>query len=405
MRTLISNVSIFDGTGDDVFRGRVLIENDRIAAVDRSSTEPSVADARVIDGQGATLMPGLTDGHAHLGLPCSIERSYPTLYAPPGETALITVHNARILLDHGFTNAYSAGAIKPGIEPKLRDDIDAGRLVGPRLRAASAYVYFPGDPEYRPVPREPLDIRQFVRDAAVEGVDVVKLWISGLTGFLPWQDWDMLLSDEAVAVAEDEASRRGVSLSCHVRPVAGLKLALRHGFRMLYHVEEVDDEALDLMERRKNEIFCGPTIGGIGAAIEHGPESQRGDNLARMERYRDTVSRIRERGVRIVPGGDYGIPDRLHGHNARDITYIVRYLGLTPTEALVSATRWGGELMGMGRERIGVVAPGYLADLILVDGDPLADVSILEDPGNFLMIMKGGAFHKRVESPADVGSC
>jgi len=392
-RTLITGAAVFDGTGGDPFAGDVLVEGDRIAAVRRGGDALPIEGCDVVDGRGCTLMPGLIDGHSHITYPNAIDRAYPTMYPPAAvETTLMTVHNARVLLDHGFTSAYSAGAIKPGIEVKLRDEIAAGRIAGPRLRASSMEFYFPGDPEARPMPVTAAEIRAFVRESAHEGADIVKLFISGLNGMMPQGDDELVLTDEAVRAAADEAAAAGLWLSAHVRPAAGIKQALRHGFRMCYHVEEPDDEALDLMEERKAEIFCGPTISGIALRVESGPDGPHRERAReRLDRYRETVTRIRARGVRVLPFGDYGFPGRAHGHNARDLGYFVRYLGISPAETLGAATKLGGELMD---ERVGLVAPGYLADLLLVDGDPLADIAVLENPDNLLLIMQGGRLHK-----------
>ena len=393
-RTLITNVSIFDGTGSDRFRGEVLVDGERIVAVRPGEGNGRMEDALLIDGGGATLMPGLVEGHAHITYPNAFDRPYPHLFPPAAiETTLMTVHNAHVLLDYGFTSAYSAGAIKPGIETKLRDEIAAGRITGPRLRSASMEIYFPGDPDARPMPHTPEALRESVRESADEGVDIIKLFLSGLNGVLTTSDFELTLTEEAVAAAADEAIRHGLTLSAHVRPAEGIKRALRHGFRMLYHVEDVDDEVLDLMESRKDEIFCGPTIGGIAMRVEKGRDGpDRTRSQERLARYRETVDRIRGRGVRVLPFGDYGFPGRPHGHNARDLTYFVKYLGFRPAEVLSAATKSGGELMG--RDKIGMVAPGYLADLLLVDGDPLDDVAILEDPAKLTMIMQGGNLHK-----------
>jgi imidazolonepropionase-like amidohydrolase len=393
-RTLFTNVRVFDGTGGARFDGQVLVEDGRIATLSRGS-EALSADAHRIDGGGATLMPGMVECHAHITYPNAVDRFYPHLYPPAAvETTLMTVHNAQVLLDHGFTSAYSAGAIKPGIETKLREEIEAGRITGPRLRTASMEVYFPGDPDARPMPQTNDELVAFVRESKDEGVDIIKLFLSGLDNVLEQDDWEMVLSDEAVALTAREATQQGMWLSCHVRPVAGLKQALRNGFRVLYHVEEVDDEALDLMEQRKNEIFVGPTIGGIALRAEMANGETRENAKRRLVAYKETIDRIRSRGVRVVPFGDYGFPGRPHGHNARDLGYFVRYLGFTPAEALAAATKWGGEMMG--RDRFGLVEPGYVADLLLVDGDPTNDVGVLEDPTRLLTIMQAGAAHKSV---------
>lgn len=395
-RTLIENVSIFDGTGSPAYPGAVLVEGRHIAAISREGGELPVDDALVIDGRDGTLMPGLVECHCHITYPNSVDRFYPHLYPPEAvETTLMTVHNAQVLIEHGFTSAYSAGAIKPGIESKLRDEIAAGRIPGPRLRSASMEVYFPGDPDARPMPRTTEELRRYVRESADEGVDVVKVFLSGLDGVLDGGDWDVMLDDASVALVAQEASAKGLWLSAHVRPAVGLKQGLRSGFRVLYHAEEVDDEALDLLAARKDDVFIGPTIGGIAMRAENGSGKDSERSAERLSRYRKTVDRIRASGVRVVPFGDYGFPGRPHGMNARDLRFFVDYLGFSPAQALRAATQWGGELMG--REKIGLIAPGYLADLLVVDGNPVRTISILENRANLFLIMQDGRF---VKAPA-----
>jgi imidazolonepropionase-like amidohydrolase len=112
----------------------------------------------------------------------------------------------------------------------------------------------------------------------------------------------------------------------------------------------------------------------------------------------EVARNLKRRGVRVLPGGDYGFAWNPNGSNARDLEVFVEQLGFTPMEAIVAATRSGGELMQQGHE-LGQIRPGYLADLLLVDGDPLADITILQDCRRLLAIMQAGAFHKRVSSP------
>ncbi len=128
-RTRIVNARIFDGSGSAPFFGEILVAGDRIEAVSR--TGGVFADADTIDAGGAFLMPGLVECHTHITYPNAYDRWYPHLYPPAAvETTLMTVHNAQVLIDHGFTSAYSAGAIKPGIETHVRDEIAAGRIAG-----------------------------------------------------------------------------------------------------------------------------------------------------------------------------------------------------------------------------------------------------------------------------------
>ena len=177
-----------------------------------------------------------------------------------------------------------------------------------------------------------------------------------------------------------------------------MKLGLRYGFRVLYHCSYADDEALDMLEAKKSEIFVAPAAGLAQAAIEADPSFnlpaalvERGHRILALQMQ--LVPELRRRGIRVLPGGDYGFPHNPIGRNARDLELFVTKLGFTPEEALMSATKWGGEIMGMGDE-LGLIEPGYLADLLLVDGDPVKDISILQDRAKLLMIMKDGAYHK-----------
>ena len=181
-----------------------------------------------------------------------------------------------------------------------------------------------------------------------------------------------------------------------------MKLAVRNGFRSIYHCTYADEEALDLLEGAKDEVFVSPAPGIIWANVHAGEEygitrdvATSMGSVACLEQMAALYPKLRKRGIRVLPGGDYGFPNNPIGRNAHDLTLFVEYLGYEPIEVLVAATQYGGQLMGMGDE-LGVLAPGYLADVLMVDGDPTADVSILEDPNNLLAIMQGGRFHKQL---------
>ena len=183
-----------------------------------------------------------------------------------------------------------------------------------------------------------------------------------------------------------------------------MKLGLRHGFRVLYHCSYADDEALDGLEAKKSEIFVAPAVGLAHGAIHADPSLnlpealvQRGHKILALQRK--LVPELRRRGVRVLPGGDYGFPHTPIGCNARDLQLFVEHFGYTPAEALMSATKWGGQIMGMGDE-LGLVKEGYLADLLLVDGDPTQDIAIMQDKDRLTMIMKDGAYHKAPVSRA-----
>jgi imidazolonepropionase-like amidohydrolase len=176
-------------------------------------------------------------------------------------------------------------------------------------------------------------------------------------------------------------------------------MALRAGFRVLYHCTYADAEALDMLEAQRDNIFVAPAIGIIQATLDASPPPH--FDMSHMKRsaaevlelQRKLIPELKRRGVRILPGGDYGFPFNPNGRNARDLELFVRLFDYTHEEALSAATLLGGQLMGMGDE-LGQIKPGYLADLLLVDGEPDKDVTVLQDRKRLRAIMKDGAFHK-----------
>ncbi len=408
-RILITDVRIFDGSGLAPFEGEVLIDGERIVAIRRSGEPPvDSAGAEVILGGGATLMPGLVEAHAHLSWPSSIERFIPDFILPPEEQLMATVRNARILLESGFTSAYSAGALGERIEIVVRNEIDGGWTPGPRLRASTIERSPEGDPIATGEVhhgRGAEAMKRFVKHCKTIGIDQVKLVISGEDALLPGSSQHILYTEEEAQAAGEQARESGIWLSAHTQASEAIKMALRAGVRVLYHCTYADEEALDLMEAHKDEIFVAPAVGVIVATLEAKPpphidmSAMKDAAVPVIERTKTLIPELKRRGVRVLPGGDYGFPFNPNGTNARDLQHFVDLFDYTPTEALVAATKLGGELMGRGDE-LGLIKPGYLADLLLVKGDPTQDVSILQNRANLLMIMKGGKAHKSLPPAA-----
>jgi imidazolonepropionase-like amidohydrolase len=178
-------------------------------------------------------------------------------------------------------------------------------------------------------------------------------------------------------------------------------MCVRHGVDVIYHATCADEEAKDLLEAHKDRLFVAPALSVTVTRLRDAGKFSLPSSASMKQRIEtdlaltiDCMKDLKRRGVRVLPGGDYGFMWNPHGNNARDLAYFVDLLGFTPMEAIVGATQWGGEIMGMGDE-LGMVRKGFLADLLLVDGDPLADLSILEDRGRLLAIMKDGIFHKQ----------
>jgi len=238
------------------------------------------------------------------------------------------------------------------------------------------------------------------------GVDSIKLNLTG-DNFTPQSpsetNW---MLDEEVAAAMREVKIRGKRGVAHARSSESVKQALRHGIELIYHASFVDNEALDMLEAVKDRVFVAPGIAILYAMLHEAEPWGITHQMAADMGYQiewdaavESLSKMHKRGIRVLPGGDYGFAFTPHGQNARDLEFFVKYLGFTPMEAIRSTTLYGGQVM-MRPHELGVVKEGYLADLMLVDGDPLANLAILRDPKRILAVMKDGVFAKRPEIAA-----
>lgn len=402
MNHVFTNVRIFDGSGSAPFPGELRVEGNRIAAVAASPEQVSRDDAVVIDGGGGVLMPGLVEAHAHLTWPTSVEKFVPGMFQPPEELALTAARNARILLDHGFTSAYSAGALSKKLEISLNEHIVSGGLPGPRLIPSSVEREPPNVTDLDPghVAEHALGaegVRQFVKECAEIGAKAVKFLISGESALKPGASHELLYTEEELMAAGEQARQSDVWLTGHAHAAQAVKLGVKAGFRVLYHCTYADQEVLDLLASHKDQLFVAPTIGIVQATLDANPpphfdmSHMKADAAIVLEKQKALVPRLRELGVKLLPGGDYGFPFNPNGRNAWDLELWVRHFGYTPAEALHAATALGGELMDM---ELGLLKAGYLADLLLVAQDPTQDVRVLQDKRNLKAIMKDGAFHK-----------
>jgi imidazolonepropionase-like amidohydrolase len=415
---LFTNVRIIDGTGAAPFPGEVLVQGNRVSRITRGTRAAPVAGATVIDGAGATLMPGMTEAHTHFAWNNSATLDGIQLM-PLEEHMLWTAGVAKTYLDQGWTSCVGAATAKPRLDVVVRNAINEGLIPGPRYLAASQEITVAGSlgddmlphlpfPEFSfgAVVSGPEEMRKVVRMFLKYGVDSIKLNLSG-DNFVPSAPakttW---MSDEEVAMAVRETKLRGKRVSVHARSCASVKQALRHGCEVIYHASYTDEEALDMLEANKDKIFVAPGISVIVRLLFDGDEwginRQKAIEMGYEEELEAVEKSLREmhkRGVRVLPGGDYGFAWARHGENAKDLQYLVKYAGMTPMEALLSATKHGGAIMKLGDE-LGQVKEGFLADLLLVDGDPLADLAILLDRRKLLAIMKDGVFHKAPEMRA-----
>ncbi len=409
-RTLFRNVGILDCTGAPSFPGSVLVEGNRIAAVVPADATLAHGDAVVIDGRGATLMPGLVEAHCHLSF-TDVAQSVELGFIPPQEHMLKTALNARRMLDAGFTSCFSAASAKPRLDIALRNAIDNGDFPGPRTTTASPEMTVAaglGDVRLNHMYRENFavvcngaeEFRRYARTMVREGVDTLKINVSGDAG-VPASPADAtVMSDAEVAAVCGVAQAHGKRVAAHARSAESVKMCLRHGVDVIYHATLLDEEACDQLEAQRERVFVAPVLGHLFTTLNEAAAwgitramaEQRGV-AHELKQGIVSMKQLHRRGVRVLIGGDYGFAWNPVGTDARDIGHFVELLEFSPMDAIMAATRLGGQIMGMG-DRLGQVRTGYLADLLLVDGDPLQDVGILQQRERLLAIMKDGIFWK-----------
>jgi imidazolonepropionase-like amidohydrolase len=399
---------LFDGTGDLILPDRVIvIEGDRIKSVGTASEVRIPNEANLIELSGLTVLPGLIDAHTHLGMRAD---RYDEIYKfkdTPNHSAFAAVLHARKTLEAGFTTVRDVGS-KPFLAVDLRDAIEEGFLVGPRIVASGPGISITGGHgdlnKFAPQVRVTMfpeehdfkiadgidQVRHVVRAQIKHGVDVIKVHASG--GVLSRGDSPGApqYSVEELRVLVEEAHAAGRKVAAHAHGAQGIKNAVHAGVDSIEHGSLIDDQGIQLMLAHDTwlvaDIYNDDYL--LGKAVEfHLPQESIDKEKALGQLQRDNFAKAVKAGVKVAFGTDAGVYP--HGDNAKQFFYMVKY-GLTPAQAIRSATSDAAELLGKASS-VGKVAPGFLADLIAVEGDPLADVRVLEKVG---FVMKGGVVVK-----------
>jgi imidazolonepropionase-like amidohydrolase len=413
VRLHLKNLRLVDGTGAPARDGAALvIEGDTIvhagplAAVDA----PRPADADTVDLGGRTVIPGLVEAHIHLSYNDVKVISDLDLNCPPEISTLRAAKNGERLLHCGYTAARSAGAVHR-IDAALKQAFAEGLYPGPRLLAASRDICATGgmadwNPSYLRLGMEglaliadgPDAVRAAVRRSIKDGADVVKCYIGGdaLLPHTPIGDCTYTLAEVQALV--DESKMRGRMTAAHVRGQRSSRVAAEAGVDSLEHATYADDETLRMIADKGLTLV--PGLRYLYSITENGPRFGITEAIIapsglrdEIKQAADTYRRARDLGIRMCPGGDFGFAWNPHGEYAKDIQVFVDVIGFTPLEAITCATRSGAELMRMD-DRLGTLRPGKLADLVVVDGDPLRDITVLQDRGR-LSVMQGGRFVTR----------
>jgi imidazolonepropionase-like amidohydrolase len=390
----------------DVTKGVVLadqlvkLDDDRIVAVTPWSGTPS--DGPVTDWTRYTVLPGLIDMHTHLADWGQTSNVAEPLLHSPQEIALIGAKHARDTLHAGFTTVHDVGCFRAFSDVALRDAINRGWVEGPRMNVVGAYITVPGGggevTGFAPDIKVPDDMRVGVVTDANDtrlkvaflfqhGVNSIKLIGTGAVLAEGTEPGQQELTDEEMKAAVEEAAKHGGWVTVHAHGAQGIKAAIRAGVRSIEHASLIDDEGIALAKAKgvflDMDVYNGDYIEEFGTK-EGWPAGYLRKNRETTDAQRAAFRKAVKAGVKLSFGTDAGVYP--HGLNARQFAYMVKN-GMTPMQAIQAATVTSAELLGWQKD-VGAIAPGHYADMVAVEGDPLADIRVLE---HVSAVMKGGA--------------
>jgi imidazolonepropionase-like amidohydrolase len=410
--TIVRNGQLIDGNGRaPIVDGTVVIRDGVIMYAGSAQEAPHIENdpnspvAKVIDARGGTIMPGLVEAHFHptyfnVSELQDLDIKYPVEYV-----SMLAAANCRLALECGYTAARSGGSLF-NIDVWLKKAIENDVVAGPRLAASGREICGIGglmdwNPDFRKIGMEglvllvngPDEARAAVRKLVKDGIEWVKTYPTGDAAAPQTNDHHTLcMTFEEMHAVVATAHNHGMKVTGHCRATAGIKNALNAGYDTLEHGTFMDRETMDLLLER--DVPVVPALQFEWASIEHGPAIGMPPDVVTghretLEGGAESARWILKEGGRLGMGGDYGFAWNPHGDYAKELSFFVKYVGFTPMETITCATKTGAEILGRSHE-IGTLEAGKLGDVLVVDGDVLADISLLEVRANLLAVVQGG---------------
>ncbi len=390
---------VFDSTTGQMLEDHVvLVDGQKVIEVTPTHPED------VTRLPGVSLIPGLVDVHTHLAVPLDNGQGFAQLVERNGaQDALLGVKHASTTLRAGFTSVRDAGAWRAFTDIALRDAIDSGWIEGPRMMCAGAFITCPGGAGDITglavdiddvLPRELRfgvttgtdEMRANVRQVLRYGADFIKVLATGAVLTSGTNPGAPEFTEDELRAAVDTAADAGAHVAAHAHGTEGIKRAVRAGVRSIEHGSMLDDEAIELMLASGTylvaDLYDGDYILEVGPSLGYSDEVLRKTEMTNDSQRAGFRTAV-EAGVKIAYGTDACVYP--HGDNAVQLGYYANN-GLTTAQTIQSATRWAAEMMGW-EDRIGSLEPGTFADMVAVRGNPLEDITLLENP---TAVMKGG---------------
>jgi imidazolonepropionase-like amidohydrolase len=397
---------LLDGTGRDPLKdGVVIIEDSKITEVGEKLPMPQGAE--IIDASNELVMPGLIDGHIHLDSDPGLT-VFERLFAPDSRVNLRAAKNARLTLEAGFTSILGNNGYRNYADIFLRESIENGWIPGPRLYTSgpsitstlrnglyTKYGFSCYPLEQFSVADGVEELRKLVRKHVVSGVDWIKVLATYDLSSASGEPALVAMNREELQVVAQEAHAQDRKVKVHLEGEQTTKEALDVGIDIVLHGFCLDDDDVELMQKKKIALI--PTLAWVGEVIRTGAPGMPEWYCKRAKRYNPnqiaSFKRAHQAGAVIAAGTDCSgggtIGDFFrHGENTKELEYLVRN-GFTPMEAIVAGTRNVAEAFGLSH-LIGTIEPGKLADVIVVDGDPLKDITILQDKTRIKTVIKNG---------------
>jgi len=382
---------VFIGDGRVLEHATVLVEGEKIVKVAEGNVNIP-KDAQKIPLEGQMLLPGFIDSHVHICFDCSPDPMTSAASESPTVTALKAANSARQTLLSGVTTIRDMGG-KDGIDLGLRQAINSGLIPGPRMLASGKLICMTGGHGWQ-VGLEVNgvdEVRKAAREQIKAGVDIVKLMATGGVLTPAVEPGSEQLTEAELKAGVEEAHKAGRKTATHAMGTKGILNALRAGIDSIEHGVYLDKEAVSLMIERDVPLI--PTLSALfnieSKGIEAGiPAFAVEKTLKVKPAHLESIRMAREAGVSIAMGTDAGTPFNVHGDNLGELKFLVD-CGFKPMEAIEAGTRIAAQVLGMEKE-LGTIEEGKLADLVLIEGNPLEDIEILCKRELIRLVMQDG---------------